>query len=58
MIEIIVTDEFKEWFLALEDPDADAVTKIVELLGSPSYGIQSGGKPCGRPIPSTRVGRR
>lgn len=31
-MEVIVTYNFKEWYLDLEESDADAVTRVVELL--------------------------
>lgn len=32
MIEVVGTDEFQQWFLSLEDRNADAVDRVVELL--------------------------
>lgn len=32
MIEVIATDEFKEWYLSLNDQDAEAVEFVVGLL--------------------------
>jgi hypothetical protein len=32
VIEVLVTDEFKEWYQLLSDPDAEAVARVVDLL--------------------------
>jgi len=32
VVEVIVTEEFREWYEALEDPLADAVYRLVGLL--------------------------
>jgi hypothetical protein len=34
MIEVLGTDEFEEWFLALDDSDSMAVARVVGLLES------------------------
>jgi hypothetical protein len=34
MIEVLGTDEFEEWFLALDDSDSMAVARVVYLLES------------------------
>lgn len=32
MVEVIGTQEFEDWFLELENPDAEAVARVVGLL--------------------------
>ena len=32
MVEILGTDDFEEWFLALEDKDAESVARVVGIL--------------------------
>jgi hypothetical protein len=32
VIEVVGTDEFQEWFLGLDDADAEAVVRVVGLL--------------------------
>lgn len=32
MIEVLGTEEFEEWFLALSDKEAEAITRVIGLL--------------------------
>ncbi|HVE81817.1 MAG TPA: addiction module toxin RelE, partial [Myxococcales bacterium] len=40
MTEVVATDEFEEWFMALDAKDASAVDRVVGLLEQMGVGLR------------------
>ena len=40
MVEVVATDTFENWYMALDDKDAEAVAKIIDLLGAKGVALR------------------